>query len=284
MSRHRDAPYWVHSDPTPPPSAGDDQAADAAPETIEESIKRIGAELEDACPGTCNKRWRSKQREAVAELDRASHATDPVEQTPNPRIVQHGRPYAAAAPVWCGDCTAEILAGIGRLPDLAASCGRRRDGQLAPPPPTERHAPAIAPPSPSPAWDQVDLIVSWTAQWADKLATHLRDTDPALYRRNGFPGFTLTRTIAFLLNRKAPLMAAPFAKDFGRELLDLVERSAKVGGVDELVHHLKDACFACKRKKLERRDGADKVICQNCGRSWPESMFAYLAKHATEET
>lgn len=280
ITQHRDAPYWTHSQP-------DDQE-EVTPETIEASIARIAAELEDACPGQiqrdgdgCNQRWRTAQRRAVAELDRAIHAPAP-ECVPALHLVRP-RPYNAGAPVWCRACTAEILSGVGRLPELAAAAGARRDGQLAPPPQSERHAAAVAPPSPSPAWDQVDQIVSWTALQADRLARHLHEPDPALYRRTGFPAPTLTRTVAYLLHRKTALMAAPFARDFGRELLDLVARSEKVASVDELVHHLPDACFACGRKKLERRDGHDRVVCRACHRSWPESMFAYLAKHATEE-
>lgn len=246
------------------------------PETIEQAIRRIDGELDTACPGECNRAWRKHQRRAVLELQAAVDQR----RDPNPERI---RPltYAEAAPVWCRACTDQIVSGLGRLPELAAACGRRRDGQLAPAPPVERRATASAPPSPSPGWDQVDTIVAFAAEWADRLSRHLAEPDPARYDQNGLPGRTLTHSVWWLIGHRSPLMAAPFAREFGLELLTLVHRTEKVAGVDPLEHRIRTPCFMCGRRALTRRDGAARVVCGNCRRSWPEDQYDWLAHNAT---
>lgn len=249
------------------------------PETIEQAALRIGAEIDAACPGECNKQWRKASRRALRDLERSNTTGEPLDA----RIMGHPLTAEPGAPVWCAACAAEVLSGLSRLPDLAAACGRRKDGRLAPPPPSERHALAVAPPSPSPAYDQVEAIVAFAAGWADQLARHLEHDDPALYRLDGFRGPTLTRSVAFLIHRRSALLSAPFARTFGTALLSLVHRCTMVGGVDPLVHELAEPCYTCKRRGLSRRDGQDYVICSYCGRRWPWGQFQWLAQHVIAE-
>lgn len=247
----------------------------AEPETIDQILQRLSDEIDTACPGECNKEWRKAVRRVIRALERGLAAGD----TPDPDIWADLLTPEQGRPVWCSTCAAEVVRGVSRLPDLAAACGRRRDGQLAPPPPSERHAPAVAPPSPSPAFDQVEAIVAFAAGWADQLARHAGDDDPARYRVNGFRGPTLTRSVAFLIHRRTALLSAPFAREFGTELLSLVSRVEKVGGVDTLLHELAEPCYTCGRRGLSRRDGDDYVECGYCGRRWPWGQFEWLAKH-----
>lgn len=266
MTRWRDAPYWVHSDP------GDNSRNNipdgfTPPETVETAARRITAELEAACPGECNAKWRTQQRYAAAELHRAHTAgRDPDPDRLTGPLTAHDR-----APVWCRACADEIIGLTARLPDVAADVGARRDGHLAPPPPSERRAAAVAPPSPSPAWDQVDVIATFAADWSEQLAQHLEIT-----ARPGRSTTVLTRHVAFLIGHKSALLAAPFAETYGQQVRALVHRSERLGGVDPLVHRLKDPCFVCGRKDLKRPDGAGKVTCGHCGRSWKWELFDFL--------
>lgn len=271
MSQYRDAPYWVHSQP-------DDEKPDPAiVENVDQATARISAELEDACPGECNHRWRRQQQRAVVELQRSIVAR----RIPDQRIIRGPLTAEQRAPVWCRSCADEIASTTARLPDVAAAVGRRRDGRLAAPPPTERRAPAVAPPSPSPAWDQVDLIVAFAVSYADRHARQIGLPDPIGYHPSGLPAPDLTGVTRWLVGHRSSLLAAPYAQDYGRELRSLVYRSEKVGGIDRLVHRLKDRCFVCDRRDLKRADGKGQVVCGSCGRSWEWELFEFLAKAAT---
>lgn len=278
-SRHRDAPYWVHSDPEAPV----EPVAVQAPESLPERFARLQREADAACPGQCNHRWRKAQARILADLERAAAGAfgDPGILSIFPQAGD--LTFAARAPIWCRACADEILTGLGRLPDLAAACGWRRDGQLMPPPPSEGHAVAVAPPSQSPGFDQAEAIASFVAEWSDRLSRHLALPDPATYRQDGTRGYTLSTHVAWLAGHKTALLSAPFAQEFGKALLSLVYRSEMVGGVDALVHKIREPCFVCHRSTLRRRDGSDRVVCEGCGRDWPSHLFDYLAHNIVKE-
>lgn len=136
MSRdpHRNAAYWVHSDPGIAPAVSD----------------------ADPCPGRCNAHW----RQAVNLGKDTDDLPDPVPGQPiwcrdcqdDIRQALHRLPDLAAAVYSRTD---------GRL-NTGADTGDRT-----------RHGNRTGSPSGSPAWDTVDETIRWACSWEDALRQHL---------------------------------------------------------------------------------------------------------------
>lgn len=303
ITKHRDAPYWVHSAPDVGP-------VEPTSTTVDEAA--LFAAAAAGCPGPCNRVWRDRKdrvdrfgpiRAAKLLLDQGPEHPDGLDE----KVLRRGL-AVVGQPVWCRDCADTIRVATGRLPEIAASAGARRDGQLAPAPRAERHGTAVAPPSPSPGWDTVDDVITWAVTWAETVADYLansgreyriefgrldedREIGWKVYTDHAVPqpvptvDRTLTSCAAFLQHRMTAVLSAPFAKDYGLELTSLVRRSEKVAGVDDLVHHLPLPCLQCDRKALQRKDGKDLIVCKACKASWTQESYDRLSvafRHSQE--
>lgn len=215
----------------------------------------------EACPGECNKLWRKRYHPRALDELRLAYITryEPVPYEPDVRAIDRGVDnLVKRRGAWCDECAMAIRSAVGALPGLADKCltigGLEDPGRLAPTPPLEqtggKHQKLVAPASPSPAFDMADLIRAWPDDWCRELAIHLDVHVP-----NGYSS---------LLGHWSALMAAPFAKRFGMDALQMRRRAELAAGVDDLVERLKTPCPKCRRKALEHRDGADSVECRNC--------------------
>jgi hypothetical protein len=226
--------------------------------------------VEGACPGPCNKPFWRVHAKALAEVQMA-YATR-AERTPY--VPDEGVVAGAlealhqGSPHWCRACADTLRATVGALPGLAEACARRRDGKVAAAPASEVRVAAVAAPSPSPGWDALDQIGRWLADWAGEVAD-LAGT-PRPWNRAGGGGLQLElrRHAAYLAGHWSVVMACDDAVRFGNEARDLELRAKLTSGTDELEHHLPMPCMGCDTKALFRTDGAERVTCRHCKKSW----------------
>lgn len=226
--------------------------------------------VETACPGACNKPFWRVHRAALDELTLANATKDePVPYEPDQAIVESATSVLhSKAPHWCRDCQEEIRAAVVELPDLAWSCRVMPDGRLAPPPPSEIHAKAVAPPSPSPAWDAWEAVARWLLDRVMEIADDI-GVKPPLHRKVAGGVELYPDSFARWLSGHWPaVMSADDAPRVGTEALDLHARTEKAAGRDPLVHHLPLACMQCDRKALQRKDGKEIVECRACHKKW----------------
>lgn len=250
ITRGRDRAFWVHSAPD------DDDSPTPTLPTLDEYL----ALAKTACPGTCCRPFWRVHRAALDELTMAYATRDePIPYVPDDETVDRAVALLVAGkPTWCQDCQDEIRSALGAMDGLAEACQRiaGNTGRLAPAEAIEKgkHSKIAEAPSPSPAFDMVDLIERWPAEWTPQLAAHIRLPE----------GQSMWAGYSTLLGHFAALMGAPFAKPFGNAALALRRRAELAAGVDMLVHHLPAPCNTCQRKALERRDGSDVIECRYC--------------------
>lgn len=250
VTRHRDAPYWPHSAP-------DDD--DDAPEVVD--LDAYSALARKACPGQCNKAWRRANPLAMSELRLAYITRD--ERIPYRADVDvvNGAVaslVAVASGKWCSDCDEEIRAAVGRLDYVMNDVARLAldGGQLMPAPLSEIHAMAVDVPSPSPAFDLLDLLTRWPEKWLRKLSVEVGGIDGLAEAGASYQS---------MLGHWAQLMEASFAVAFGRDALATLKRSEMAAGIDDAVEHLVDSyCPRCDRSMLIRRNGSEQVECEYC--------------------
>jgi ribosomal protein L37AE/L43A len=259
-TRHRNAPYWVHSqvdDDTPP--------VNATP-MLDAYLKMVKA----ACPGGCNRPFWRVHKAALSELTMA-HAThaEPYPYQPDVDVVDRAVTLLVpASPRWCRACQDDIKTAVQQLPSLAWTCRQMPDGKLAPAPPSEVRVQAIAPPSPSPAYNAWEEIAHWLADWAGEVADLVGARRPYVRDRIGALQLLAGVYTRFLVGHWSAVMSCEDAVRFGNEAFDLVKKAEVAAGIDQVEHHLPVPCPACDRKALSRRDGSETVLCKACKTKW----------------
>lgn len=255
MSRdpHRNATYWVHSDPDVAQIAHD-AASDNPP-----------------CDGPCNQAYRAARVDADGD-----------------HIDEHGQVLAPVPgqPVWCRPCADRITAQLRRLPDLAAAVVARRDGRLltgTADTDRTRTSTRAGSPTASPALDVVDDLAAWAADLVDELSEHLRVpfiTRTGTRRRIRH----LTENVAWLHTRATALLCHDdLAAEAGRAIPGWVTRLERAAGQDRLRHRLPAPCPTCDLRALVRDDGSEQVDCTACGRAWVEADYRRLVMVLADE-
>lgn len=296
ITRHRDAPYWVHSAPTI------DRAElpnDKQPPTALPTVEQIREAAQHACPGRCNQAWRTRglHLDAIIEIESAEQDQRLVDR----RVVLRGIPKPAE-PVWCRGCAERIKVATADLDELWMDVEPRDDGQLAVSGPVERVGTRVDAPSQSPAWDYWNDVATWAITWAEAVSDWLANRDRAyLVEFDDDPGDPdpallgwkvyldpashtpeqvnpyLGSAVRYLVGHMSAVLSAPFAREYGEEVTSLVVRCRMAFGVDELVHHLPLPCLQCDKKALRRRDGHDTIRCMACGASWSQDDYERLS-------
>lgn len=296
ITRHRDAPYWIHSQAAVDPA---DLPNDKQPPTPLPTVAQLYEAAEHACPGRCNHAWRTRGwlGDAVMELDAGEAEGRAVDR----RAVLRGLPKPAE-PVWCRACADRIKAATVDLDELWVDVEPRDDGQLAASGRVERVGTRVDAPSQSPAFDYWDDVASWAVTWAETLSEWLAnrdrayvvefDDDPAdpdplllgwkvyLDPATNTPDEVrpyLGSAVRYLVGHMSAVLSAPFAREYGDEVTGLARRCRVAFGVDDLVHHLPLPCLQCDRKALRRRNGQDRIRCIACGASWTQDDYDRLS-------
>lgn len=139
--------------------------------------------------------------------------------------------------------------------------------------------------------DVVRVVTCWEEVVRD--VAHL--TDPPARTRDGWALSTACRTlrawlsVLLALGPTAVNRVTPDGQDYetdinglgaAREILDLVHRCRSALRRTELVHHLPAACpnIDCGQPALVRRDGADHVECEACGRTYDQDDYQRLTR------
>jgi ribosomal protein L37AE/L43A len=191
----------------------------------------------DACPGSCNTAWRATGQ---------------------------GDPWPGE-PVWCQPCKARIRAALADIDDMLAELARQADGHHGQQDTTGRRS-ANAP-SPSVLFDETDEAVSTLLAWEDAwIEQHPEWTTRPRRGRHT----TIERaTISQLIRHLDGILEAPFAADFGREILSMRHRLASVGHMLE-PPRLPVECPRCGLRMLEQVEPGH-WMCAHCRRPMDEA-------------
>lgn len=184
------------------------------------------------CPGSCNAAWR---------------ATSQGEPVPGD-------------PAWCRPCQARIRRQFAELDYAAALYAMQADGHRelgGEPSRRNGHSP-----SPSPAMDTVEELTRFLLSWEDAYHDY-RGLPSAI--RHGYLADVRSEVIAWLWERMDGLLAAPFAVDFGREVLDWHRGLLTMGKLGTGRHWKPAPCPWCGLRTLYKTDGDDHVACWNPG-------------------
>jgi hypothetical protein len=216
---------------------------------------------QQACPGSCNSRW----RKARAEYEKALAAYDPLDPGQS-RPEPPGFDPHPGGPVWCLADAATVSLHLAQLDTLAALLAAEADGHRDAPDGDSggKHGKSTAPVSPSPAADDLDELASMLAGW-ESAYRDLKGWPSAPPR--GSLASRETERIAWLSRHLTGILASPIAADFGTEILRWhrgMARKAKAG-VRTLRMPLR--CPRCSMLSLTWTEGSDRVECgdQDCG-------------------
>ena len=210
---------------------------------------------EEACPGVCNRHYREAQaafRQALADYD----PLDANQSRPIPPSVQAwpGNP-------WCGRCKSRIRETLAELDDLAALLLATADGHRAAPG-TERVSGSQASFTPSQAADDLEELTAMLAGW-EGAYRELREW-PSLARR-GHLASAVTTSIAWLSARLDEILLAPFAADFGTEVMQWHREftNKTKAGARTLRKPLRCPRPQCRLLTLTWTEGDTYVTCSN---------------------
>jgi len=164
---------------------------------------------EEACPGTCNRHY----REAREQFKQALADYDPLDANQSRPVPPSIQPFPGDP--WCGQCKSRIRETLAELDYLAGMLAATADGHRAGPG-GERVSGSAAPLSPSAASDDLDELSSMLRGWEDAYR-ELRGWQSGA--RRGYLASPETETINWLRLHLSEILAAPFAVDFGEEVM-----------------------------------------------------------------
>jgi len=231
---------------------------------------------EQACAGTCNRHYREareKFNQALAEYD----PLDADQSRPIPPSIQpwYGNP-------WCGTCKSRIREALAELDDLAALLMATADGHRAGPG-LERVSGSADALSPSQAGDDLEELTSMLAGW-ESAYRDLKDWQ-SLTRR-GHLASAVTTCIAWLSAHLDEILVAPFAVDFGTEILQWHREftNKTKAGARTLRKPLRCPRPQCRLLTLTWTEGDTYVCCSNpdCGARIPLAEYEMETQRLSE--
>jgi len=203
----------------------------------------------------------------VQHLDHADTTTAPDQ----PTCPSHK--HRDGAPVWCGECRADIADALSGLPEqyrrLVAVQGRRT------PPSSGRGGTMVDAPSPSPEFDHADDILRWVHGWARAWADY-RGIDSSLWSApTHLRGHRHVADYVATLqrhHRRLDLLGSPLALDLGREVRSLAASTRSLLG-DAKRAPVIGICAGCGTSSLWREAGGT-VTCGWCPRTMTDDEYA----------
>lgn len=214
---------------------------------------------EQACPGRCNSRYREAReafKAALLAYDLEGRL-DANQSRPIPPNIQPdlGNP-------WCGTCKSRIREALAELDILASLLAATADGHRHGPG-TERVSGSAVYLSPSTAGDDLDELISMLSGWEDAYRDHA-ELGPQQARR-GQLAAPETEIIAWLMRdrRLDQILTAPFAVDFGQEILQWHREFKNKTKAGVRTERLPVRCSRCRFLMLTWTDGDTHVICHN---------------------
>ncbi len=223
---------------------------------------------EQACVGSCNRAWREAReafKQALADYD----PLDANQSRPIPPSIQAwpGNPF------WCGRCKSRIRETLAELDDLAALLWATADGHRAAPG-GQRVSGTSVQMSPSAAGDDLEELTSMLQGW-EQAYRDLKDWR-SLARR-GHLASAVTTCIAWLSAHLDEILVAPFAVDFGQEVLQWHREftNKTKAGARTLRRPLRCPRPQCRLLTLTWTEGDTHVICSNpdCGAHIPLAEY-----------
>jgi len=210
---------------------------------------------EGSCPGTCNRHY----REAHEVFKQALADYDPLDADTSRPLPPDIQPWPGDP--WCGRCKSRIRETLAELDDLAALLMATADGHRTGVD-NERVSGTATHMSPSQAGDDLEELTSMLQGWEDAYR-ELRDW-PSLARR-GHLAAAVTTCIAWLMLHLDEILTAPFAEDFGNEVLkwhrEFTNKSK--AGQRTLKKPLRCPNPRCQMLLLTWTEGDSHVICNN---------------------
>jgi hypothetical protein len=227
---------------------------------------------EQACPGSCNSRFRREQAAYKAALT-AWAAAMAARAEGDPELPRPLPPGTRAWPgnPWCGRCQGVLRAQLAELDDLAALLAAIPD--LSAPPEEARVSGSRDTPSPSPSMDDLDELAGWLRDWQSAL----QGSDPPA--RRGYLATAVTTGVHWLALHFDPLITHPdLAADFGGELRQWHRTLSAKAKAGTGIKHMKKPCPRCRNYTLWRADGDRYVKCadRDCGRMLSLEEFEAL--------
>ena len=210
---------------------------------------------EQACPGQCNRHF----REAREQFRQSLAGYDPLDAAQSRPVPPNVQPWPGDP--WCGTCKSRIRESLAALDILASLLSATADGHRAGPG-TERVSGSAVPLSPSQAGDDLDELISMLTGWEDAYREHRNW--PSLARR-GYLAAPETECISWLMRHLDEIFRAPFAADFGTEVM-LWHReftNKTKAGKRTLRKPLRCPRPSCRLLTLTWTEGDTHVICGN---------------------
>ena len=219
----------------------------------------------EACPGSCNSRWREAREAFKQALDAYGREgiLDPNQTRPEPPSIQP----VLGDPVWCGRCASRIRSDLADLDELAAMLGWVADGHAASAGSDAGRVSGTAETmSPSDAADELADLMNVLTEHENAYREQVLaiGTPP----RRGFLAATSTQCIAWLGHHLDDILTSSIAEGFGADVLawhTVWKRQAKAG-TRKLTKPMR--CPACQLLMLVWQEGENRVDCANpdCGR------------------
>ena len=221
---------------------------------------------EQACPGTCNRHYREAHelfKQALADYD----PLDSAQSRPIPPDIQ---PWPGDP--WCSRCKSRIRETLAELDDLAALLMATADGHRGSGLDSERVSGTAGHMSPSAAGDDLEELASMLRGWEDAYR-ELRDW-PSLARR-GHLAAAVTTCITWLSLHLDEIVTAPFAEDFGAEVMKWHREFTNKAKAGQRTLRKPLRCPRCQMLLLTWTEGDSHVICGNpdCGTHIPLAEY-----------
>jgi len=209
---------------------------------------------EQACPGTCNRRY----REAREAYKKALAAYDPLDADQS-RPVYNG-PQAWPGDPWCGTCKSRITETLAELDILTGMLAATADGHRTAPG-GQRVSGTSIQISPSEAGDDLDELVTMLTGWQD---SYCKEMGWTILARRGHLAAPETECINWLMKHSRDILRHPdIARPFGDEILQWHREFKDKTRAGVQTRRLPLRCPKCRFLTLTWTEGEAFVICNN---------------------
>jgi len=227
------------------------------------------------CPGVCNRPYRRAQAlyaDALAKHDARLSLLKPGDKVPDAPAAPDIRPWYGNP--WCSRCQRNIHQQLAALDDLACIVLRFADGQRGAAHADVKVASSASPPSPSPALDAVEEMLSDLRHWEHRV----RGGDPLT--RRGQLAQEVTEVVSWLTVHFAQAIShGPVAVEFGEGVDQWYRRLTSRGRAGSGRELKPMPCPGCHHMSLYQESGSRYVECgrkAECGRLLSLSDFDAL--------